>query len=216
MPDYSWVCHVCSASNVSQTETCANCGSPASLNSYEVSRRRSQLASGQLLSDDSPALKQIPPWLPNVSPIQHPSLLRRYVGSLIDVTFIIALIGVASRTPLYHTATVFDDLALLAILVVYEPFLTAYFCTIGQAVMRFRVRDLNTGQRVPLWRSYIRFIVKWPLGLISFVTLPARNDRRAIHDLVASSIVVESQHARRSRALTIVRADAQQAARRST
>jgi uncharacterized RDD family membrane protein YckC len=34
--------------------------------------------------------------------------------------------------------------------------------------------------------------VKYLLGVISFLTMPTRSDRRAIHDLAAETIVVEA------------------------
>jgi uncharacterized RDD family membrane protein YckC len=202
MPQYRWICHICSAVNAAMTETCATCGSPATLTGYQVHRRRSQLAAGQPLSDDTVA-QRIPRWLPQIAPVRYPSLLRRYVASLIDVVFLITLVGVVARAPLYKSPST-SHIYLLAAVLVYEPFLTSWLCTIGQALMRFRVRDFGTGHRIPVWRGYVRFVVKWPLGLISFITLPARADRRAIHDLVASTIVVESAYAQLDRAPTPV------------
>jgi hypothetical protein len=49
-----------------------------------------------------------------------------------------------------------------------------------------------TGARVPIWRLHMRVVVKSVLGIISFLTLPARRDRRAIHDLAANTLVVEA------------------------
>jgi hypothetical protein len=65
------------------------------------------------------------------------------------------LIGLIARAPFYAPSHPLQHLAFLAIFVVYEPFLTCYFCTLGQALMRFRVRDLKTGERIPLWRGYM-------------------------------------------------------------
>jgi uncharacterized RDD family membrane protein YckC len=39
-------------------------------------------------------------------------------------------------------------------------------------------------------------VVKALLGIISFLTLPARQDRRAIHDLAARTLVVEASNAK--------------------
>jgi uncharacterized RDD family membrane protein YckC len=35
-------------------------------------------------------------------------------------------------------------------------------------------------------------LVKYLLGIVSFLTVPARKDRRAIHDLSADTIVIEA------------------------
>jgi hypothetical protein len=37
-----------------------------------------------------------------------------------------------------------------------------------------------------------RMLVKYLLGIVSFLTVPARKDRRAIHDLSADTIVIEA------------------------
>lgn len=113
-------------------------------------------------------------WIPENFRGDYPVLVRRYIGALIDFVFLIALIGLIVRMPFYASSHPLYDLGLLAIFVVYEPLLTCYVCTLGQALMRFRVRDLKTGGRIPLWRSYVRLVIKWALGILSFITLPAR------------------------------------------
>ena len=126
----------------------------------------------------------------------YPNLLRRYLGSLIDVILLIVLIGVIARSAFYVPIEErWDALPLIALVLIYEPLFTSYLCTLGQATMRFRVRDAKTGRRISLWRAYIRFLVKGVLGIISFLTLPARVDRRAIHDLAAGTLVIESSNA---------------------
>jgi uncharacterized RDD family membrane protein YckC len=210
MPTYDWICHVCAYTNAANINSCARCGSPAVLSGLQISRIWRRLAGRE------PVETVVPSWIPENLRGHYPALVRRYIGSLIDFVFLITLIGLVARAPFYAPSHPLHHLGLLAIFVVYEPFLTCFFCTLGQALMRFRVRDLKTGARIPLWRSYIRLVTKCTLGLVSFVTLPARSDRRAIHDLVANTIVVESELAKGLRALTPVRVDARQAARRST
>jgi hypothetical protein len=51
--------------------------------------------------------------------------------------------------------------------------------------MRIRVRTKEGLQRVGLDQAFGRMIVKYLLGIISFLTVPARADRRAIHDLAS-------------------------------
>jgi uncharacterized RDD family membrane protein YckC len=70
--------------------------------------------------------------------------------------------------------------------------MTVFLCTLGQAVMRFRVRKADDLSRVSLVQVYIRIVVKYLLGVISFLTMPARRDRRAIHDLAGGTIVIEA------------------------
>jgi uncharacterized RDD family membrane protein YckC len=76
--------------------------------------------------------------------------------------------------------------------IAYEPLATAFGCTLGQALMRFRVRTVEGLKRIGVTQAYGRFLVKYLLGIISFVTMPARSDRRAIHDLASETIVIEA------------------------
>jgi uncharacterized RDD family membrane protein YckC len=129
---------------------------------------------------------------------RYPNLLRRYLAALIDAVIIILLVVFIGRLLLYAGGNQsLGVLVFFLVVLAYEPLLTAFLCTAGQAVMRFRVRDIQTGGRVPLWRVYIRVVVKTFLGLISFLTLPARRDRRAIHDLAARTLVVEASETKR-------------------
>jgi hypothetical protein len=107
------------------------------------------------LAGHEPIETVVPSWIPKNLHGHYPALVRRYIGSLIDFVFLIALIGLIARAPFYAPSHPLQHLAFLAIFVVYEPFLTCYFCTLGQALMRFRVRDLKTGERIPLWRGYM-------------------------------------------------------------
>jgi uncharacterized RDD family membrane protein YckC len=104
---------------------------------------------------------------------------------------ILTLIYLYVRSPLYEYATQADIAGLVGIglFACYEPLLTSFFCTIGQAIMGFRVRKV-AGGRISVVQAYVRVIVKYLLGMLSFLTMPARADRRAIHDLAAGTIVV--------------------------
>ena len=48
--------------------------------------------------------------------------------------------------------------------------------------MRFRVRTVEGLHRITVRQAYARFIVRYLLGALSFVTMPARIDRRAIDE----------------------------------
>jgi len=128
---------------------------------------------------------------------RYPNLLRRYLGAMIDGILIILLVVLIGQLPFYPSGNEATGvLVFLLVLANYEPILVTFVCTAGQAIMRFRVRDFATGGRVPIWRLYVRVVVKTFLGIISFLTLPARHDRRAIHDLAAKTLVVEASEAK--------------------
>jgi uncharacterized RDD family membrane protein YckC len=131
---------------------------------------------------------------------RYPNLLRRYLAAVIDGVAIIVLVVLVGQLPFYSGGNEYIGiLVFLLVLANYEPILTAFLCTAGQAVMRFRVRDVATQARVPIWRLYIRVVVKALLGMVSFLTLPARADRRAIHDFAAKTLVVEASEPRAAR-----------------
>jgi uncharacterized RDD family membrane protein YckC len=123
----------------------------------------------------------------------YPNLLRRYLGAVVDWIVIVLIVVSIGQLPFLSRDTHgFGTTLLLLVLLNYEPVLTRFLCTAGQAVMRFRVREIDSGSPPPIWRLYVRVVVKASLGLISFLTLPARADRRAIHDLAANTLVVEA------------------------
>jgi hypothetical protein len=83
----------------------------------------------------------------------------------------------------------------IAVIALYEPVFTSFAVTLGQALMRFRVRQFGTLKRIPIHLAYLRIIVKYFLGGVSALTIPARSDRRGIHDLTVDSIVVNARAA---------------------
>jgi uncharacterized RDD family membrane protein YckC len=127
----------------------------------------------------------------------YPNLLRRYLGAVVDGILIILLVVLIGQLPFYSSGNEGAGILIfLLVLLNYEPILTTLVCTPGQAAMRFRVRDVQTGARAPISRLYVRVVVKALLGIISLLTMPARSDRRAIHDLAANTLVVEASSAR--------------------
>jgi uncharacterized RDD family membrane protein YckC len=124
--------------------------------------------------------------------MEYPSALRRYVATLVDAAALWLGIFLIARL---QAATGSNALAYGlggALILLYEPLLTTFASTLGQTVMRFRVRAFEGLSRISIGQAYGRFATKYVLGMISFLTMPARADRRAIHDLVAETIVVEA------------------------
>ncbi len=128
--------------------------------------------------------------------MSYPNLLRRYLASVIDLLAVFCIVYLYSRTPLYTPGGDTSALVFFGVMASYEPLMTVFVCTLGQAAMRFRVRRAEDLNRVSLAQAYIRMVVKYALGIVSFLTMPARRDRRAIHDLAASTIVVEAKGAK--------------------
>jgi uncharacterized RDD family membrane protein YckC len=127
--------------------------------------------------------------------MKYPNLLRRYLATLLDLFAWWCLIYAMSRVPgiTEHSVLAYALFGLSFLL--YEPVLTTHACTLGQAIMGIRVRTVNSLQRIDLDQALGRMLVKYLLGVISFLTVPARADRRAIHDLASNTIVISASSA---------------------
>jgi uncharacterized RDD family membrane protein YckC len=124
--------------------------------------------------------------------MKYPNLLRRYIATLLDVFALWCIVYGFSRVPTFTEGGAVAYWGLGLALLFYEPLLTSYACTLGQALMRIRVRTPDELQRIRLPQAFGRMLVKYLLGIISFVTVPARKDRRAIHDLSSGTIVIDA------------------------
>ena len=90
-----------------------------------------------------------------------------------------------------------DELRVISMIIplfLLEPFLVTFAgCTIGQYLMGIRIIQKEEGGKCPLPQSYIRYFVKIILGWYSLVYMLFSNERQAIHDYAAKTIVVLSK-----------------------
>jgi uncharacterized RDD family membrane protein YckC len=106
---------------------------------------------------------------------------------------LIVLMIVMMVTQNWEYGTVLRVTSVLILTLFYEPVLTVYSATVGQRVMGIRVRSANDPtKRINFLQAIIRLIAKAGLGWISFVTIHSNPKSRAIHDLVAGSVMVEN------------------------
>jgi uncharacterized RDD family membrane protein YckC len=122
----------------------------------------------------------------------YPSILRRYLSTVIDTFAILGLLFAYSRSPMFDRDAAEPTLWPLWLFLIYEPLLTAYACTLGQLVMHIRVRRFNRRGRPSLYAALIRYVVKVALGMISILFIPRQKHRRGLHDLAAGTIVVSA------------------------
>lgn len=127
--------------------------------------------------------------------MKYPNLLRRYTATLLDLFALWCILYAISQTPMLTQRGALAYGIFAASLVLYEPLLTTYACTLGQALMRIRVRRFGSLERISLDQAFGRLIVKYLLGTISILTVPARQDRRAIHDFSTGTIVIDAGNA---------------------
>lgn len=123
---------------------------------------------------------------------EYPLLIKRIQALFIDgallLTTLIIVMILSEESP---NAITIRIVMFTVISLLYEPLLTTYASTLGQKVIGIRVRDVkDPSKRISLLNSYARTFVKDLLGWLSFVTIHFNPGHRAIHDLVASSVMV--------------------------
>ena len=133
------------------------------------------------------------PSLANERKYRFPYLVDRYKAMLIDVMLMLAFITICVQI---NSKLALDSTWILVLSLVlgcsYEPLLTTYYSTIGQKIMKIRVRRIdNPNKPINLVQAYLRIITKISLGWLSFITISFDKEKRAIHDMVASSVVIE-------------------------
>jgi uncharacterized RDD family membrane protein YckC len=123
---------------------------------------------------------------------RYPMLVKRYQSVLIDFVLWCSLMIVCMTVLGESEAKQAVMLSIcLFFALVYEPLLTTYSATLGQYIIRIRVRSSrNPKKRINVLQAYIRIIVKFFLGWISFVTINFNPKHRAINDLAGSSVVI--------------------------
>lgn len=128
-----------------------------------------------------------------IDEIAYPHLSTRVQSAFIDLLFIVLLMAIfGALLELFGEVPNAVRIGLFVFIwVLYEPLFIAFGCTVGNYIKGIRVRRVdNTRRRIPLHLALIRYIVKFFLGWISFITIHGNKERRAIHDLAAGSVMV--------------------------
>lgn len=127
----------------------------------------------------------------------YPSLMNRVQAGFFDLWIVIAIVMLLS-------AYVFDTyesesenfriLLFFIVVFIYEPVGVMVGGTIGYRTMGLKIRcSGNHNKRVNPVQAYGRSVFKLMLGGISFFTMFGDEQRRAIHDKVAGSVVLFSK-----------------------
>ena len=125
----------------------------------------------------------------------YPTILRRYLSKAIDSIFIISMLFLVSYIFQQENslATQVRVAIILFMFLVYEPLCTSMFCTLGQKITGIRVRNHSSfgDEKISLLKANVRIISKVILGFISFFTIMFSKEKRAIHDFISGSIVLQ-------------------------
>jgi uncharacterized RDD family membrane protein YckC len=121
-------------------------------------------------------------------------LIVRIKASFADVIVII-FIMIAGTYIFESMGNVSDDARmwlLIFVFAIYEPLFVSLGCTVGQFMMKTRVRSFsNPDKRIlPHW-AIVRYVIKMALGVISFFTISSTVGKRALHDLAIDSVVID-------------------------
>lgn len=125
---------------------------------------------------------------------EYPSLSDRFQSIIIDQVFIVIL--------MFLSATILDKfndtpdwiriVLFFGIWGIYEPVCMTFGCTIGNLIKGIRVKKfMAPTKKINIFQAYVRYITKLLLGIISFLTISTNKERRAIHDMVASTVMIK-------------------------
>lgn len=123
----------------------------------------------------------------------YPGITERVRSIYIDlfvVAVLLILISQFSET-LEHSPK-WITVALVIIIILYEPLFVAFFGgSLGHFANGLRVkRNDDHSKNINIFVSVFRYLVKLFLGVISFITIQGSDKSRAIHDIVADSVVI--------------------------
>lgn len=124
----------------------------------------------------------------------YPKVFERIKSGVLDGIVTVLLLFVAS----YFFSFVEGEYiqvriaVFILIFLIYDPLLTSMFGgTIGHHIVGIRVKRLNDESKNILFIfAVFRYIVKICLGWLSLLTISGNQKRRAIHDILAGSVVV--------------------------
>lgn len=122
----------------------------------------------------------------------YPSILKRVQSTFVDQIITFSFIGL-----LFVCANEINEeliwLKVLAFFVgfSYEPLFMLTGRTVGQRITGIRT-VWKSNSFILIIASYLRYVAKLLLGWVSFLTLFFSQRRRAIHDMLAGTIVINN------------------------
>jgi cytochrome bd-type quinol oxidase subunit 2 len=125
---------------------------------------------------------------------KYPELSTRIQSTFIDMILIIVMMFVfASVLDRFENVPDWVRIAMFAgLFVVYEPICMTLGATLGNYVKGIRVRKhTDPTKRINILQAIVRYPIKVLLGWVSFLTIHADPQRRAMHDLASGSVMVK-------------------------
>lgn len=125
--------------------------------------------------------------------MKYPSLLDRIQSTFIDLVIILILMLVLTNIlDRFDNVPNWICIGLLVLLfIAYEPLCIAMACTPGNYIKGIRVRKFkDPSRKINLFQAAFRYVIKFSLGWLSFVTIHSNTERRAIHDFASGSVMI--------------------------
>ncbi len=127
---------------------------------------------------------------------QPPYLIDRLKAYFLDWVVLIILMIVIAQILEFSSQSLprVRILSLLGLFALYEPLMLSIFGgTLGHFVVGLRVRRNNDySKNLFILAAFIRLLVKFTLGWISFFTVSGNTQKKAIHDFASGSVVLKS------------------------
>ncbi len=124
--------------------------------------------------------------------VDYPGIIDRLKASVIDGLIIVALIGASTEIfgSLDQVSNTYKVITVIVIFL-YEPITVSLFgASMGHRMCKIKVQNANSGKKINIIQSVIRFLMKSILGWISLFTISSDKQNKAMHDLVVNSVVV--------------------------
>jgi len=126
---------------------------------------------------------------------EYASVLNRVKAALIDSIVLVAMMFLFSEIlSFFEGAPSFVRMIIfIFIFVLYDPIFTSAFgATIGHQRIGITVRnEENHEKNLGFFSALFRFVFKALLGWISLITITSNEKRKAIHDYIGNSIVLQ-------------------------
>ncbi|MES0490446.1 MAG: RDD family protein [Leptospirales bacterium] len=126
-----------------------------------------------------------------VSEFTPASVMKRFKALMIDVGVILLLLFIIGKFVVLFNikSQSFDKIALVFLFLLYEPILvSSTYGTIGHHLMRIKVLSVS-GKRVFILVSFVRYLIKWILGILSLLSMVGKR-QQSIHDILTGTVVV--------------------------
>lgn len=106
----------------------------------------------------------------------------------LSACFVVVLISVTS---LGLDSSLLESLLIFFLVFSVEPLFVAFTgSSFGHHLVGLRVRRSARDARLSIFFSYLRFLVKIPLGSLSLITVLTSRRHQALHDVISRSLVV--------------------------